>query len=115
MNVYMASNDQHLCHCHTSYFSSPPLSSASSSTLKRDSISSSQDSMTVYPTWKDAIVNGSAKKQQPPPPVVHEAPVDDTNLVDLERIERGLDTRTTFMIRNIPNKYTQVCNIRKLL
>ena len=30
------------------------------------------------------------------------------NDVNLERIEKGLDRRTTCMIRNIPNKYTQV-------
>jgi len=30
----------------------------------------------------------------------------DRNKIDLERIERGLDTRTTVMIKNIPNKMT---------
>ncbi|KAG0129801.1 hypothetical protein HOY82DRAFT_394565 [Tuber indicum] len=29
------------------------------------------------------------------------------NVIDLERIERGLDTRTTVMLRNIPNKVDQ--------
>lgn len=28
--------------------------------------------------------------------------------IDLEKIENGSDRRTTCMIRNIPNKYTQV-------
>ncbi|KAG1095821.1 hypothetical protein G6F42_018483 [Rhizopus arrhizus] len=31
-----------------------------------------------------------------------------SNCVDFERIRSGQDKRTTFMIRNIPNKYTQV-------
>jgi hypothetical protein len=30
------------------------------------------------------------------------------NEIDIERIIQGKDNRTTFMIRNIPNKYTQV-------
>ncbi|CAG8448533.1 4573_t:CDS:10 [Acaulospora colombiana] len=29
------------------------------------------------------------------------------NVFDLEKVKKGLDERTTFMIRNIPNKYTQ--------
>ena len=28
------------------------------------------------------------------------------NQIDLDRIEKGLDTRTTVMIKNIPNKLT---------
>lgn len=31
-----------------------------------------------------------------------------TNDLDLKKIMDGKDCRTTFMIRNIPNKYTQV-------
>lgn len=30
------------------------------------------------------------------------------NDIDMDRVNSGLDKRTTFMIRNIPNKYTQV-------
>lgn len=33
---------------------------------------------------------------------------DEPNSFNIERIKNGQDTRTTFMIRNIPNKYTQV-------
>lgn len=29
------------------------------------------------------------------------------NKIDLDRITRGIDTRTTIMIKNVPNKYTQ--------
>jgi hypothetical protein len=28
----------------------------------------------------------------------------EANLVDVERIEKGLDTRTTVMLKNVPNK-----------
>jgi hypothetical protein len=34
--------------------------------------------------------------------------VPERNKVVLERIMRGLDTRTTIMVKNVPNKYTQV-------
>jgi hypothetical protein len=34
--------------------------------------------------------------------------VPERNKVMLERIRRGLDTRTTIMVKNVPNKYTQV-------
>ncbi|CAG8493844.1 19254_t:CDS:2 [Racocetra persica] len=33
--------------------------------------------------------------------------ISEKNTLDLERIINGLDNRTTLMIRNIPNKYTQ--------
>ncbi|CAG8479366.1 7092_t:CDS:10, partial [Racocetra persica] len=33
--------------------------------------------------------------------------IPERNTLDIERIKNGLDDRTTFMIRNIPNKYTQ--------
>ena len=33
-------------------------------------------------------------------------PPNERNQVDLERIDAGLDTRTTVMIKNIPNKLT---------
>ncbi|CAG8674395.1 7097_t:CDS:10, partial [Ambispora leptoticha] len=36
-----------------------------------------------------------------------EKTIPDKNTLDLERIASGEDQRTTFMIRNIPNKYTQ--------
>lgn len=35
--------------------------------------------------------------------------VPEKNKVILERIKRGLDVRTTIMVKNVPNKYTQVC------
>lgn len=38
-----------------------------------------------------------------------------SNSVDFEKIQAGQDKRTTFMIRNIPNKYTQVQNSVALL
>ena len=28
-------------------------------------------------------------------------------ILDLDKVEKGLETRTTLMVRNIPNKYTQ--------
>ena len=34
--------------------------------------------------------------------------VPEKNKVVMERIRMGLDTRTTIMIKNVPNKYTQV-------
>lgn len=34
------------------------------------------------------------------------------NDIDVDKIESGQDKRTTFMIRNIPNKYTQVIYMR---
>jgi len=34
------------------------------------------------------------------------------NRVDLERIRKGLDTRTTIMVKNVPNKYTQVFHLK---
>ncbi|KAK4513683.1 guanine nucleotide-binding protein subunit alpha [Mucor velutinosus] len=46
--------------------------------------------------------NNSRRKR--PPPSTKKAT---SNSVDLDRIGSGQDTRTTFMIRNIPNKYTQ--------
>ncbi|KAF8313093.1 hypothetical protein DL93DRAFT_2059297 [Clavulina sp. PMI_390] len=33
-------------------------------------------------------------------------PTPEANIVDLERIEKGLDTRTTVMLKNVPNKMT---------
>lgn len=39
--------------------------------------------------------------------VVTKAEVPKNNVVDLDRIARGLDTRTTLMLRNIPNKVDQ--------
>lgn len=39
--------------------------------------------------------------------VVTKADVPKNNVVDLDRIARGLDTRTTLMLRNIPNKVDQ--------
>lgn len=41
------------------------------------------------------------------PGVVTKADVPKNNVVDLDRIARGLDTRTTLMLRNIPNKVDQ--------
>ena len=37
--------------------------------------------------------------------------VPEKNRVVLERIRMGLDTRTTIMIKNVPNKYTQVTHL----
>jgi hypothetical protein len=34
--------------------------------------------------------------------------VPERNKVVLEKIRRGLDARTTIMVKNVPNKYTQV-------
>ncbi|KAJ3157019.1 hypothetical protein HDU89_002429 [Geranomyces variabilis] len=47
-------------------------------------------------------LNGS---QPIPPPNEHSIPA--ANELNLYKIAMGYDTRTTFMIRNIPNKYTQ--------
>ena len=38
--------------------------------------------------------------------------VPERNKVVLERIRRGLDARTTIMVKNVPNKYTQVNHLR---
>lgn len=37
------------------------------------------------------------------------------NDINMDRISKGLDKRATFMIRNIPNKYTQVSTLLWLL
>lgn len=39
--------------------------------------------------------------------IVTKAEVPKNNVVNLDRIARGLDTRTTLMLRNIPNKVDQ--------
>lgn len=39
--------------------------------------------------------------------IVTKASVSKNNIVDLRRISKGLDTRTTLMLRNIPNKVDQ--------
>lgn len=52
--------------------------------------------------------NSSRRKR--PPPSTKKAT---GNSVDFDRIQSGLDKRTTFMIRNIPNKYTQVRRERR--
>jgi hypothetical protein len=61
-------------------------------------------------------VGGEARKANycDPPPSVPGGREDSDFDVDIERIESGDDTRTTLMIRNIPNKYTQK-NLIKLI
>jgi RNA recognition motif 2 len=41
--------------------------------------------------------------------------VPERNKVILEKIKRGVDTRTTIMIKNVPNKYTQVIPFERIL
>lgn len=33
-------------------------------------------------------------------------PTPEANIVDVDRIEQGVDTRTTVMLKNVPNKMT---------
>ncbi|TPX58057.1 hypothetical protein PhCBS80983_g03385 [Powellomyces hirtus] len=49
--------------------------------------------------------DSGASPQPVPPPNEHSIPA--ANELNLYNIAMGYDTRTTFMIRNIPNKYTQ--------
>ncbi|OLL23278.1 Meiosis protein mei2 [Neolecta irregularis DAH-3] len=57
-------------------------------------------------------VNAAHKVTHPPsilpePRIVTLGNVPDNNKVDLNRITAGLDLRTTIMVKNVPNKYTQ--------
>ncbi|KAG5370241.1 Meiosis protein [Yarrowia sp. C11] len=49
----------------------------------------------------------SRKEAQREKNIVTTAVVPRKNTIDLNRVANGLDTRTTLMIRNIPNKFTQ--------
>lgn len=49
----------------------------------------------------------SRKDAQREKNIVTMAVVPRKNTIDLNRVANGLDTRTTLMIRNIPNKFTQ--------
>ena len=40
--------------------------------------------------------------------------IPDRNKVVLERIRKGLDKRTTIMVKNVPNKYTQVLHLMSI-
>ncbi|RPB05773.1 hypothetical protein L873DRAFT_539233 [Choiromyces venosus 120613-1] len=50
--------------------------------------------------YRDAVIQGGDG-------LPSQLQVPGKNVIDLERIERGLDTRTTVMLRNIPNKVDQ--------
>lgn len=39
-------------------------------------------------------------------------PTPEANIVDVDRIEQGLDTRTTVMLKNVPNKMSALDLIR---
>ncbi|KAJ3021965.1 hypothetical protein HKX48_007343 [Thoreauomyces humboldtii] len=54
---------------------------------------------------KGSQIQESGSPMPVPPPNEHSIPV--ANELNLYNIAMGYDTRTTFMIRNIPNKYTQ--------
>lgn len=49
--------------------------------------------------------------RNPGTPIGNQLSIPGKNIIDLVRIARGLDTRTTVMLRNIPNKVDQVCSI----
>ncbi|CAB5209623.1 uncharacterized protein OCT59_017991 [Rhizophagus irregularis] len=79
-------------------------------------------------SW-DIITNEISGRQKPPKPAIKgypAPPVTSTvhssgnrtiplrNRMNLEKVKQGLDVRTTFMVRNIPNKYTQEMLIAEL-
>lgn len=84
-------------------------------TTKRQSVDSEDTLISVATSDKSpqpiikeksysSVVNTGIQKD-----VSHVAPT--SNTLDIDKIVTGKDSRTTFMIRNIPNKYTQVINI----
>jgi len=58
---------------------------------------------TFYPTPTASSLSGSSTQAQ----VQHHKLPDPQFRVNLDRILRGEDSRTTVMIRHIPNKYTE--------
>ncbi|KAK9475014.1 RNA recognition motif 2-domain-containing protein [Dipodascopsis tothii] len=59
------------------------------------------------PVWEGERPSMYERYRETPRNVYTNAMVPRNNIVDLERIARGLDTRTTLMLRNIPNKVDQ--------
>ncbi len=75
-----------------------PSSPANNLTPTETDESMSRDSLTASSANSFGSNNGSVNNHVP-----------EKNKVILERIKRGLDARTTIMVKNVPNKYTQVC------
>lgn len=53
------------------------------------------------------LSSNSVKRSNPKSNIVTKADLPKNNVVDIDRIALGLDTRTTLMLRNIPNKVDQ--------
>ncbi|CAO3701542.1 unnamed protein product [Rhizopus stolonifer] len=106
-------NIQRLSKCESEFslFSNQPFHTASNSNSgckntqsKRGSLdtnislmssSDSQQDQSSYDSVKSKGSSYSSKKKE------------DVHVIDFEKIKSGKERRTTFMIRNIPNKYTQ--------
>lgn len=67
--------------------------------LKHGSLDSKTTGLTTPKTYEDYKMEELG--------VVTKAEVPKNNMIDLRRIAQGLDTRTTLMLRNIPNKVDQ--------
>lgn len=78
-------------------FSSDSASSSSSAPITPSLITSPTNAGSVDVDKKDSSYKSKNKSKDKP-----------SNELDLKKISSGKDRRTTFMIRNIPNKYTQV-------
>jgi hypothetical protein len=58
-------------------------------------------------TGRDLVRRSSASTESLMMGRITRDPVPKSNVIDLKRIESGLDTRSTLMIRNIPNRVSQ--------
>ncbi|CAG8468780.1 4095_t:CDS:2 [Paraglomus occultum] len=70
----------------------------------------SVDSWSAVETIKNSGATDASQQKKPPNTTVRlsgNRTIPVKNAIDLSAIEDGTDTRTTLMIRNIPNKYTQ--------
>ncbi|CAG8577584.1 6361_t:CDS:10 [Paraglomus brasilianum] len=70
----------------------------------------SVDSWSAVETVKNPGATDASQQKKPPNTTVRlsgNRAIPVKNAIDLSAIEDGTDTRTTLMIRNIPNKYTQ--------
>jgi len=62
----------------------------------------------VTTTTDSSVSSGSVPNQRRPPPQIPDKHQDNRHLMlDIEAVETGQDARTSLMVRNIPNKYTQ--------
>lgn len=74
----------------------------------RNNQSSQVGTDSASPTKFETPQKVLAPFRNPDTPIGNQMSIPGKNIIDLARIARGLDTRTTVMLRNIPNKVDQV-------